>query len=260
MKRLIATLSLVAITLTFFACSGSSESKSQDKDQLIIYNMVPPQTAYQALKKKASAINWGTYIETKSPVKDLSSAGYEIGLALGNWTVASLNGDKAKSDTWSKNLMELTRLVDLDDEVVIANIKTKVDEIKTLLGKDDDESYRTLSREVRWVEQEITQHYKKVNNKVMLDKVSFSLWLELFYIGLKGVEQNYSEELASFFNRQAEIQYFQQKFVSENYQDIQDLLKVLEMKTPGAPGESMSQADMESLVKTIGDFRSDYLK
>jgi hypothetical protein len=203
-KKYILTFLAIINILMITTCS----QKQNNKNNLTIEKIMPPQAMYSSMRKHLTTVNWSDYMIKQELTAKEEYLGYQIGTLFVNWTVAITSDNKKAATRIQNNIKTLIKELDIDDDVFVLLMKQNLDKVTTLLNDNPRKNYRQIIKLVKSTKKEIITYFKNKDDETALQQIAFSTWAEFLYIGLKAIDQKYSVGFSEIFNRSQEAQYF----------------------------------------------------
>lgn len=249
---------LAALALLAGGCS--SDSSMRDGSRKNESKLPPAQLAFISMKNQLSGVDWNKPIDTKAVKPTPGLVGYQIGLKVPNLTLALFTHNETASKALTTEIIELSKVIDIDDEAVLLQIKDRAGRINNLVRDSKGDNYADLITELGGIESLIKTYFHSRGNDTVIQQIIWGTWLDFLRISLEvQLGQNLNQSLPGFFSRAAEVSYFREKLKKVNGADREmDFLKKQEGYLNASSGRTLSRDEMSALLKSVNELRSRY--
>lgn len=253
---LVRNILLIGLLSFLIGCRSKEEPPREFKVEAVM----PTQGMLNTLQRKMHNIDWVSYVHTDRIEPKNAYVGYQMGVLIANWTICVLSKDEEAMARVSTNWFTFARDIDINDDLILLRIRDKVRGWDEALKNPNDENYRKIKRSISEIKNELTEYYADNNNGTVLKQIGFAVWLELMYIGVEAMMDNYEESVTTVLNRNKDANYFAANLAEDgNLEYAAKFVEELSSMLNLSDGKTMSLEELELLRDKILAFRALYI-
>lgn len=223
-RSLILRFIYAILILTVTGCSRDSISNETNATVTeSIIELSKPDEALNMLKREISVDLWSDYLSVYSSSSDTrTDISFIIGRNITNAILSVYLGDYETAEDIVKEIKLSSETLNIKS----ATVEALVVKLKEDLDIDDEVlRAKVVKQTVNLLQDSILLTLNEMGSEGDITYIEFGVWLEAVLITSRLVSENYSDNVSSVLNRNAELNYFIEKYTGLD-NAVVDFLKV----------------------------------